>query len=392
CSSTCQEEFCGDGILQPGLNEGCDDANKQDNDGCSAICEIETEDPVCGNRERETGEECDAGEDNGIACTPLYNEECEYCKEDCSIETIQGGYCGDSNLDEPYEECDFGDSFNNDGCSAMCEWEHAGDSDISCLADISNYLLHKGTIPYAILLSEIYDYDPDEIVFVMITDSSDEINSEILESKILVYEEDGFDTTETVNITVYTNKGFKKCPVNFTNLDSKCDKLICNDCFLPGFGGYVSEYECLFDLDCLDESIYTFNQPVQRTARQIIPGAENRNEFIISEVDSFSSDFVITAKYRYDNIEEEYEIKGTGAHNSRNASVFEIEFLNHENNPARICPELIKISYDIGEEIYEIDSDLKITNSRAVSGYYYTHRTFTKGPFIFTSNVWLREK
>ncbi len=41
CSSECRLEFCGDGIIQTGLNETCDDNNTADNDGCSSLCQLE---------------------------------------------------------------------------------------------------------------------------------------------------------------------------------------------------------------------------------------------------------------------------------------------------------------------------------------------------------------
>lgn len=40
CSSTCQAEFCGDGIVQG--DEECDDGNNADGDGCSALCLAES--------------------------------------------------------------------------------------------------------------------------------------------------------------------------------------------------------------------------------------------------------------------------------------------------------------------------------------------------------------
>ncbi len=47
CSATCQTEFCGDGIVQPGLGEECDDgANGDNGDGCTDSCLINF-DPDC---------------------------------------------------------------------------------------------------------------------------------------------------------------------------------------------------------------------------------------------------------------------------------------------------------------------------------------------------------
>ncbi len=40
-AGSCVTEFCGDGVLQTGLGEQCDDGNNQDGDGCSADCQLE---------------------------------------------------------------------------------------------------------------------------------------------------------------------------------------------------------------------------------------------------------------------------------------------------------------------------------------------------------------
>jgi len=42
CSSACRVEFCGDGVVQPGLGEDCDDGNATSGDGCSSSCSEES--------------------------------------------------------------------------------------------------------------------------------------------------------------------------------------------------------------------------------------------------------------------------------------------------------------------------------------------------------------
>ena len=41
CSSTCQDEYCGDGVTQGGLGETCDDGNTIAGDGCDEFCQSE---------------------------------------------------------------------------------------------------------------------------------------------------------------------------------------------------------------------------------------------------------------------------------------------------------------------------------------------------------------
>lgn len=86
----CYTPACGNGILDEGNDEECDDGNLVDGDGCSSTCEIEEECeccPVCGNGILETGEECDDGNKiNGDGCsktckTEETEEECDTCKK-----------------------------------------------------------------------------------------------------------------------------------------------------------------------------------------------------------------------------------------------------------------------------------------------------------------------
>lgn len=58
---------CGDKLVDLDLNEGCDDGNVIDGDGCSATCQPEAS--VCGNGIVDTGEECDDGNNlSGDGC------------------------------------------------------------------------------------------------------------------------------------------------------------------------------------------------------------------------------------------------------------------------------------------------------------------------------------
>lgn len=55
CDSTCNPEYCGDGTVQAGLGENCDDGNTVAGDNCGPTCRIEG----CGNGLVEGDEECD---------------------------------------------------------------------------------------------------------------------------------------------------------------------------------------------------------------------------------------------------------------------------------------------------------------------------------------------
>lgn len=75
---------------------------------------------ACGNGIKDSGEACDLGGQNGIACTPLYGDSCTYCSADCkNILTKDAlAYCGNEKVDTVptgvdesgnniFEQCDY---------------------------------------------------------------------------------------------------------------------------------------------------------------------------------------------------------------------------------------------------------------------------------------------
>jgi cysteine-rich repeat protein len=100
CSSSCQLEVCGNGIVDCG--EACDDGNTVDGDGCHGDCSrLEN---VCGDGIVDPAEECDDGNVTS----------CDGCSSACRHET-----CGNGVLDCG-EECDDGNLTDGDGCSSTC--------------------------------------------------------------------------------------------------------------------------------------------------------------------------------------------------------------------------------------------------------------------------------
>ena len=123
---------CGDGIIE--RNEGCDDGNTVSGDGCSRICQVESNwycptpgQPCqnlakCGNGILTSDETCDDG--NTVSG--------DGCSADCK--TIEPGYqcrvpgkpctpkCGDGIISGS-EACDDGNTVSGDGCSSTCHLE-----------------------------------------------------------------------------------------------------------------------------------------------------------------------------------------------------------------------------------------------------------------------------
>ena len=114
CRMSCNDPYCGDGVKDTRANEECDDGNTLPGDGCSSICRNEVVTVGCGNGNVDSGEQCDAGSNNS-------DSRSDACRTDCRLPL-----CGDRVLDRGRgEECDDGNSINNDGCSASCHTELA---------------------------------------------------------------------------------------------------------------------------------------------------------------------------------------------------------------------------------------------------------------------------
>ena len=104
-------DVCGNGVLEVGNNEECDDGGTTPGDGCDASCQLE---PVCGDSAVEGDEVCDDGDTDNTGT----------CNYNCSALTS----CGDGTVQNPNgnsgaEQCDDGGTTPGDGCDASCDLE-----------------------------------------------------------------------------------------------------------------------------------------------------------------------------------------------------------------------------------------------------------------------------
>jgi cysteine-rich repeat protein len=121
---------CGDGVLQP--NEGCDDGNRADGDGCNAACLVEscTTYPNC-DRACEhvpgtpstTTPPCSACNDTEPGRTGDDSCASGVCdRDDGTGVCVPAPVCGNGTLDIG-EGCDDGNTMSDDGCNEMCRVE-----------------------------------------------------------------------------------------------------------------------------------------------------------------------------------------------------------------------------------------------------------------------------
>ena len=111
CTGSCIDEFCGDGVINDGGAEACDDGagnSDVDPDACRTDCSL----PSCGDGVIDSGEACD---DGGVDTAD--------CDSDCTA--VQ---CGDGHVNSVAgEECDDANASNTDACLNDCSDASCGD-------------------------------------------------------------------------------------------------------------------------------------------------------------------------------------------------------------------------------------------------------------------------
>ena len=115
---------CGNGEIDFG--EHCDDGNNDDNDDCSADCQLSS---TCLNYTRESHESCDGSDVNLLSCSDFHFQLGELFCFDCalSLADCHNAHCGDR-IVEASETCDDGNRQNGDGCSNRCQIESCFDA------------------------------------------------------------------------------------------------------------------------------------------------------------------------------------------------------------------------------------------------------------------------
>lgn len=138
CRAVCVPAACGDGVRWPEV-EACDDGNLVGGDGCTATCGPDG----CGDGVVQGDESCDDGNlDATDACLPsclpafcgdgFVRAGVEACDDanglvgDGCIDCVQAR-CGDGYVWLGVEECDDGNAVDDDGCDLACRLPVCGD-------------------------------------------------------------------------------------------------------------------------------------------------------------------------------------------------------------------------------------------------------------------------
>lgn len=104
------------GLGNSALSDGLDNLDMNASESIY-LNSVLADSPVCGNNIIESGEQCEDGNTNDD----------DGCSSSCQIE-IASPICG-NNIVESGEECDDGDASNGDGCSTSCQDEENDDDD-----------------------------------------------------------------------------------------------------------------------------------------------------------------------------------------------------------------------------------------------------------------------
>jgi len=119
---------CGDGDVQSSQGEVCDSGDDNSDSysieaGCNLTCSGSN--PHCGDNTINGDEVCDDGEANSDSYSFA-----EHCNGSCTA-NYSGGYCGDGNINAPFETCDDGNDVTNDSCpsgpNGPCQDARCGD-------------------------------------------------------------------------------------------------------------------------------------------------------------------------------------------------------------------------------------------------------------------------
>ena len=447
-----QGEDCDDGCLQ-GIPNVCEDVD--DDDGCDQYCQLEVP-PGCGNGVEEAGETCDDGntipgdgcdencqlEDEpvlsildttisfGFSAYPGYSYNLAdmlsvYAILPCNADELVFQIADSTNFeitgpdpDDPLGNivivpvlpdgwfaptldtvqvdvsCSDGFILHSDTADLTIIYtaEDAPEGNIECYPDTPRFLLHDGEAPVDIDVNDIFDFmgSPGDVTEIDASSYDFIITTDLPNDRIRVSADDT-SSRETVDVGVTTNLGISEnCPVILMNINSNCDDADCDGC---------SDFDCLATNGCLDQQIIVPNPFALLVPGTLLPAYAQSEDFTVpsftSPPDTYGNSFIIYPSAPPErSMDQLFMINGSYVgHANMSAAIIEYNFDDYQSNrPARICPGLMRLDYDIGETVVDPETDLLISGSKSVIGFYeIAGLLFSKGPYIFTAKVWLRD-
>ena len=269
---------------------------------------------------------------------------------------------------------------------------------IFCEAIPPSYLLQKDKVRH-VELDDIFDYDDGVGPYGTVTHLEDITSNNILitpdlpDKMDIEYDAAPIDTTIEVQLRTNIGVWSDVCSANINNLNAKCDDSACDVCLTN------KDYNCLDTNHCFDGKISVLNPNTTVHPphfKPVLLGYEY-------SVDSFEAmdrlpplvgTFEIAPNHG--DYETRFDIIGssvptTDPNTKKGAGIMKLD-IDGFDDTIRMCPELDRVNYKIAEGTYDPNSDLLITGSRAISGFYEESGVIkSKGPYIFTAKAWLRK-
>jgi len=248
---------------------------------------------------------------------------------------------------------------------------------ISCISVLRKILRNT---PSTINLDEMFGFSGDYGEVNKLTEDSGPkieitpILPDKFEAKSL-----GLSGEEIVNIKLYTNNGIVSdtCPIRFLGVNTKCNKGACIGC---------ADYDCFISNDCVERGFAILNGGTVIRILDIIPAS--LTGYTVASFEPLpSSGFTITPIDSQRFLAEGDSLP----HNTRDIATMKLNFPGYSEKP-QACAELIRVTYNIGDLVYDPESDLLITGSKSITGFFEKSGLIkSKGPYIFTAKVWQRK-
>ncbi|HLG23768.1 MAG TPA: vWA domain-containing protein [Candidatus Nanoarchaeia archaeon] len=257
---------------------------------------------------------------------------------------------------------------------------YKGGGELKCKNSTVKKLLRPFVSNTSMKINDTFEVigEPGKVIKIE-EDSSDKLDLSLDGPDYIKVRNNKLIMDEIVHIKVTTDNDIvsENCPVHFYAFNANCFREVCDQC---------TNYTCLLAKGCIDQNVSVFNRgSTMRTSRMLPPMSmpyEMKSfyslspKFNITSLDSRNSVFLITGN--------------NASHNYKNASIMNVSL--GEMGSARACAELTRLSFDVGKKVADPGTDLLVTGSKSVAGYFESDGVvFSQGPYIFTAKIWQKK-